>query len=75
MKDERLYLLHMSESIDRIVDFTASGRDAFIKDKMVQDAVFGTLRYSVRRPSELRTRHGIGLSRYPGDALRVFVTC
>ncbi|RJX16888.1 MAG: DUF86 domain-containing protein [Desulforudis sp.] len=40
MKDDRLYLIHISESIARIESYT-SGMDfaAFIKNTLVQDAV------------------------------------
>lgn len=39
MKDDRLYLGHISEAISRIEKYTAKGRDTFIKSTMVQDAV------------------------------------
>lgn len=39
MKDERAYLLHIRDAIDRILDYTEDGRDAFLADTMIQDAV------------------------------------
>ncbi len=39
MKDDRLYLIHIGDCIDRILRYTAGGRDAFLGDSMVQDAV------------------------------------
>ena len=39
MKDNRLYLIHIGECIDRILRYTVGGRDAFLGDSMVQDAV------------------------------------
>ena len=39
MKDERLYLIHIGECVDRIVRYTASGRAVFLADTMIQDAV------------------------------------
>lgn len=44
MKDDRLYLIHISESIARIESYT-SGMDfaAFIKNTLVQDAVIRNL--------------------------------
>ena len=39
MKDDRLYLIHIGECIDRILRYTVGGRDAFLRDSMVQDAV------------------------------------
>lgn len=38
MKDERAYLLYISESIADIFDFTAGGREAFMSSKMIQAA-------------------------------------
>ena len=43
MKDDRLYLVHMSECIARIVQYTAAGKGAFFADTMVQDAVVRNL--------------------------------
>lgn len=39
MKDERAYLLHIRDAIDRILAYTKDGRDAFVGDTMIQDAV------------------------------------
>jgi uncharacterized protein with HEPN domain len=39
MKDERLYLSNIKECIERIEQYTISGRDAFMETPMVQDAV------------------------------------
>lgn len=39
MKDDRLYLTHIIESIARIADYTQSGEQAFLSTRMIQDAV------------------------------------
>ncbi len=39
MRDDRLYLIHMSESIETIVAYTSQGREAFMAAKLIQDAV------------------------------------
>jgi uncharacterized protein with HEPN domain len=39
MKDDRLYLIHMSECIQRLEKYTVDGRDAFMNSDMIQDAV------------------------------------
>jgi uncharacterized protein with HEPN domain len=39
VKDERLYFIHILESIDRIESYTHKGRDAFMGSPMAQDAV------------------------------------
>jgi hypothetical protein len=38
-KDPRVYLAHILERMDRISQYTVSGRDVFFKDLMMQDAV------------------------------------
>ena len=43
MKDDRIYLLHIRDSVHRILDYTAKGRDAFFSDPMTQDAVIRNL--------------------------------
>lgn len=61
MKDDRLYLLHISECIARIEQYTQEGRQAFMASTLVQDAVIRnlqTLAESARRLSaELTARH------------------
>ena len=39
MKDDKLYLIHMRERIERILTYTRDGREAFLQSEMVQDAV------------------------------------
>lgn len=43
MKDPKLYLIHISECIDRINEYTAEGEKAFFADKKGQDAVLRNL--------------------------------
>jgi uncharacterized protein with HEPN domain len=43
MKDERLYLIHIQECIDRILRYTVEGGDAFLEDTKTQDAVIRNL--------------------------------
>jgi uncharacterized protein with HEPN domain len=38
-KDPRLYLAQILERIDRIKEYTASGKQAFFADRRTQDAV------------------------------------
>jgi uncharacterized protein with HEPN domain len=38
VKDDRLYLLHISESLERIEEYVAEGREAFFTDRKTQDA-------------------------------------
>ncbi len=39
MRDERVYLLHVLDAIDAILEYTADGREAFFADRKTQDAV------------------------------------
>ena len=39
MKDDRVYLLHVRDCLDRIVAYTRDGREAFLADTKTQDAV------------------------------------
>lgn len=39
IKDDRLYLIHISECIAKIEIYTSKGREAFLLDTMIQDAV------------------------------------
>ncbi len=61
MKDDRLYLIHILECIERIERYTADGGDAFVDDTKTQDAVMRnlqTLAESTQRLSdELRQRY------------------
>lgn len=58
MKDRRLYLIHIAEAIDRIQEYTADGREAFMGDAKTQDAVmrnFEIIGEAAKRvPDELR---------------------
>ncbi|AFM26877.1 HepT-like ribonuclease domain-containing protein [Desulfomonile tiedjei] len=54
MKDDRLYLVHILDCIDRILHFTIDGKNAFLADRKTQDAVLRnlhTLSESIRRIS------------------------
>ncbi|MBI4600105.1 DUF86 domain-containing protein [Candidatus Uhrbacteria bacterium] len=43
MKDDRLYLIHMGECVERIGKYTASGKEEFFADAKTQDAVLRNL--------------------------------
>jgi uncharacterized protein with HEPN domain len=43
MKDERLYLAHIIECIDRVERYIADGREAFFNSTLVQDGVIRNL--------------------------------
>ena len=39
MKDDKLYLIHISECIERIESYSRKGREHFFETPMVQDAI------------------------------------
>ncbi len=61
MKDDRLYLIHIRECIERIEQYTLGGKDAFFADIKTQDAVLRvlqTLAESTQRISDpLKANH------------------
>ncbi|MFH1730347.1 MAG: DUF86 domain-containing protein [Planctomycetota bacterium] len=61
MKDDKLYLIHIRECIERVEQYAAGGKDEFLEDTMVQDAVLRNLQTlsesSQRLSSELKQAH------------------
>ena len=43
MKDDRVYLQHIQDAIEDIASYTSPGRDAFLSDRMRQDATLRKL--------------------------------
>jgi uncharacterized protein with HEPN domain len=43
MKDDRLYLIHIQEAIERIEEYTQEGEEFFLEDRKTQDAVLRNL--------------------------------
>ncbi|MDH3673399.1 MAG: DUF86 domain-containing protein [Gammaproteobacteria bacterium] len=43
MKRDEVYLQHVLDAINRIIEYTAEGKDVFFKNTMVQDAVIRNL--------------------------------
>lgn len=43
MKDDRIYLLHIQDAIQHIIEYTAAGKDGFFADRKTQDAVVRNL--------------------------------
>ena len=61
MKDDRLYLVHIADRLERIANYTEGGRDAFMRSPVVQDAVMRNLKVvgeAAKRVSEaVRAAH------------------
>jgi uncharacterized protein with HEPN domain len=43
MKDDRIYLLHIRDAIQHIIEYTAAGQADFLVDRKTQDAVVRNL--------------------------------
>lgn len=43
MKDDRIYLLHIRDAIQSIIDYTAAGKASFLEDRKTQGAVVRNL--------------------------------
>lgn len=43
MKDNRVYFLHIRDAVKKILQYTHSGKEAFLADTMMQDAVVRNL--------------------------------
>ncbi|MFH1514539.1 MAG: DUF86 domain-containing protein [bacterium] len=43
MKDDKIYILHINDSVNRILDYTSNGKEGFFADTKTQDAVVRNL--------------------------------
>jgi uncharacterized protein with HEPN domain len=43
MKDDRIYLLHIRDAVQYILEYTSPGKDRFFADRKTQDAVIRNL--------------------------------
>jgi len=61
VKDDRLYLIHIKECIERVIMYTEEGKDFFFEDIKTQDAVMRNLQIlaeSTQRLSDiLKEKH------------------
>jgi uncharacterized protein with HEPN domain len=61
VKEDRIYLLHIRDALERILSYTAQGKQAFLADPRTQDAVIRNLEVvgeAVKNLSEsLKARH------------------
>ncbi len=59
--DEKLYLIHIAESIERILSYTREGREAFFRSQRDQDAVMRNFEImgeaAKKLPPEFREAH------------------
>lgn len=61
MKDDRLYLIHIKECIERVITYTEEGKDVFVADTKTQDAVMRNLQIlaesTQRLSNSLKEKH------------------
>jgi uncharacterized protein with HEPN domain len=61
LKDDRLYLIHIREAVERIEEYTREGKEFFLDDRKTQDAVLRNLHTlaesSQRISNELKEQH------------------
>ncbi len=61
MKDDELYLRHILEAVERVLEYTSSGRESFRSDLKTQDAVIRNLQVigeaSKKISAEMRERN------------------
>lgn len=82
MKDDKLYLIHISECISRVKQYTSEGEELFFSDTKTQDAVLRnlqTMSESTQRLSEaLKLQHADvdwhRISGFPAFATCSFMT-
>ncbi len=43
MKGDRIYLLHIRDAIEHILEYTVDGKGSFLADRRIQDAVVRNL--------------------------------
>ncbi len=61
MKDDKVYLLHIRDCLDRIAHYTAAGKISFFNDTLIQDGVLRNLQTlaesSQRLSDSLKQKH------------------
>jgi len=56
MKDDKLYLIHIQECLDRIKEYIAGGKAAFFDDSKTQDAVLRNLQVMAESTQRLSAK-------------------
>jgi uncharacterized protein with HEPN domain len=74
-KDPRVYLAHILECVERVERFTADGRERFLRDAMVQDAVLRNFEVIGEAAKRLRDDYRTAHRRSPGALWPACVTC
>jgi uncharacterized protein with HEPN domain len=72
MKDERLYLIHIVECIERVEKYTEDGREAFINSTLVQDGVIRNLQVMAESTQRLLGTTKAGHPEIPWERIANF---
>ena len=78
MKDDKLYLIHILERIERVQTYAARGKEAFLHSQITQDAVtrnFEIIGEAAKRPSVSRLNYGKPIPTCRGNESRAFGMC
>jgi len=74
MKDNRVYLIHIRDCIQRIETYTVEGKAAFFADLKTQDAVIRNLQTYVSQPNDCQMRGKQSAPKLTGAQLAIFAT-
>ena len=72
IKDEKLYLIHIVEASQRIVEYSAAGIDEFLKNKMMQDAIIKVLANITESTSHLTDETRLQYEQIPWAMVKSF---
>lgn len=72
MKDERLYLLHIIETIDTIFEFAQEDKQRFLEDRMRRDAIIKNLANLAESSSKLTSASKALYPDIPWPAIAAF---
>ncbi len=75
MKDVKVFLQSIFESIEKIENYTFSGKDEFMKSTLIQDAVIRNLEIIGEATKNIPQTIKEQSSQILGGKWRVFVTC
>ncbi len=72
MKDDRLYLVHILDCIDHILQYTSDGKDSFLADRKTQDAVLRNLHTLCESIQRISTDTKLRYSEVPWRGIGAF---
>ena len=70
MNQDRLYLQHIRDALQDIASYSSTGREAFLKDRMRQDAILRKLEVIGQAVKTCRNLQNLSSHRSPGSRSR-----